>query len=170
MPSPIRASPKRQPRRKLSYYCPSVLQVFHAEHREHTPMNRIFWRIWYAWSEFVRRSSDHSWFTPKIAVIAVSFLFLINWLLIFAVIGKHQYLAARAASPGPRWFVNLSIDSHGRASPYQLVVAFTLTAGLLAWLFGSSSGRKLTVPWRSALLAMALAGFLGLVTELLLRF
>jgi hypothetical protein len=97
-------------------------------------------------------------------------LFLIDWLLIFAVIGKQQYLAARAASPGPRWFVKLSIDSKGRVQPYQLVVAFILATGLLAWLFGSSSGRKLTVPWRAALLAMALAGFLGLVTELVLRF
>ena len=143
-------------------------------------MNRIFWRIWYLWSEYVRRSlersSDHSWFTskswftPKIAVICVSFIFLINWLLIFAVIGKHQYLATRAASPGPRWWVNLSIDSQGRAQPYPLLVAFILVTGLLAWLFGSSSGRKLTGPCRSALLVMMFAGFLGLVTELLLRF
>jgi len=109
-------------------------------------------------------------FTPKIAAISVSFLFLINWLLIFAGIGKHQYLAARAASPGPRWLVNLWVDSQGRAQPYFLTVAFVLTAALLAWLFGSSSGQKLSVPWRSAFLAMALAGFLGLVTEVMLRF
>jgi hypothetical protein len=139
-------------------------------------MNRIFWRIWYAWSEHVRRSSERSLFIsqklskPKIAVMLVSFLFLISWLLIFAVIGKHQYVATRAASPGPRWYVNFFMDSQGRAQPYQLLVGFILNAGLLAWLFGSSSGRKLTGPWRSTLLAMALAGFLGLVTELLLRF
>jgi hypothetical protein len=90
----------------------------------------------------------------------VSFLFLIGWLLIFAVIGKQRYLATRA----------LFIDSQGRTQPYQLLLGFILNAGLLAWLFGSSSGRKLTGPWRSALLVMALAGFLGLVTELLLRF
>jgi hypothetical protein len=109
-------------------------------------------------------------FTPKIAVISVSFLFLISWVLIFAVTGKQKYLATRAASPGPHWYINFFIDSQGRAQPYQLLVGFILNAGLLAWLFGSSSGRKLTVPWRSALLAMALAGFLGLVTELMLRF
>jgi hypothetical protein len=58
----------------------------------------------------------------------------------------------------------------GRAQPYHLLVAFIVTAGLLAWLFGSSRGRKLTGPWRSWLLVVALAGFLGLVTELMLRF
>jgi hypothetical protein len=139
-------------------------------------MNRIFWRIWYAWSEHVRRSSERSsfiserWFTPKMAVMFVSFLSLINWLVIFAVIGKQKYLATRAASPGPRWWIRLSIDSQGRAQPYHLLVAFIVTAGLLAWLFGSSRGRKLTGPWRSWLLVVALAGFLGLVTELMLRF
>jgi hypothetical protein len=138
-------------------------------------MNRIFWRVWYAWAEHVRRSSERSsfiserLFTPKIAVMFVSFLFLIK-LVIFAVIGKQKYLATRAASPGPHWYINFFTDSQGRAQPYQLLVGFILNAGLLAWLFGSSSGRKLTGPWRSWLLVMALAGFLGLVTELLLRF
>lgn len=119
-------------------------------------MNRVFWRIWYAWSEYVRRSSDYSWFTSKIAVMFVSFLFLIGWLLTFAVIGKQRYLAIWAVAPWPRWYVNL--------------FWFILDAGLLAWLFGSSSGRKVADPWRAALLVMALAGLLGLVTELLLRF
>jgi hypothetical protein len=139
-------------------------------------MNRIFWRIWYAWAEHVRRSSERSsfiperLFTPKIVVISVSFIFLTNWVLIFAVIGKQKYLAMLAASPRPNWYVNFFMDSQGRTQPYHLLVGFILNAGLLAWLFGSSSGRKLTGPWRSTLLAMALAGFLGLVTQLLLRF
>src|SRR5580693_1898184 len=95
---------------------------------------------------------------------------LSSWLLIFAVIGKQKYLATRAASRGLQWWVPLSIDSQGRAQPYHLLVAFIVAAGILARLFGSSRGRKLTGPWRSWLLVVALAGFLGLVTELMLRF
>ncbi len=60
----------------------------------------------------------------------VSFLFLINW-LVMLVVGKRQYSAMRAASPGPRWYIRLHADSHGRAQPYQLLVTFILTAGLL---------------------------------------
>jgi hypothetical protein len=145
---------------KTKLLLPICFVGFYAEHQGHTSMNRIFWRIWYAWAEHVRKVSDYSWFTPKIAVTFVSFIFLLNWLLIFAVIGKQRYLATRA----------LFIDSQGRTQPYQLLVWFIVTVGLLAWLFGSSRGRKLRGPWRSALLVMALAGFLGLVTELLLRF
>ena len=127
-------------------------------------MNRIFWRIWNVWSGCVRRSSDYSWFTSKIALTFVLFLYLMSWLFILAV-GKRQYLAMRATMPMPRWY----IDSSGRPQLYILVVTFLLCAALLAWLFGSSSGRKLKNPLRPALLAMALAGMLGLVTELLLR-
>jgi hypothetical protein len=127
-------------------------------------MNRIFWRIWNVWSEYVRRSSDSSWFTSKIAVTFVLFLYLMNWLVILAV-GKQRLLTMLATAPGPRWFR----DSYGRPQPYIMLVTFLVCAALLAWLFGSSSGRKLKVPLRSALLAMAVAGLLGLVTELLLR-
>src|SRR5579864_7035548 len=136
---------------KTKLLSPICFVGFYAEHQGHTSMNRIFWRIWYAWAEHVRRSSERSsfiserLFTPKIAAIFVSCLFLTNWLVIFAVIGKQKYLAARAAWPR-RWYLTLSIDSQGRAQPYHLLVAFIVTAGLLAWLFGSSRGRKLTGP------------------------
>ena len=59
--------------------------------------------------------------------------------------------------------------SHGRAHPYMLLVTFLLNA-LLSWFFWGSSGRKLKTPYRSALVAMALAGMFGLATELWLRF
>jgi hypothetical protein len=99
----------------------------------------------------------------------VPLIFLANWIFIFLVIGKRQIIAMRAdlAAQG---YSRFFIDSDGLAQPLALLIGFLLNVVLLVWLFGSSSSRKLTISLRSALLGMALAGFLGVVTELLLRF
>ena len=128
-------------------------------------MNRISERIWRGWSAYVQKSTDWSWFTPKVAATLVLFLYVVGWISI-ALVGKEHFLAMRATTPGPHPFT----DSHGRAYAYVLLVTFLLNALLLSWLLWSSSGRKLRIPYRSALLAMALAGLFGLTTELWLRF
>jgi hypothetical protein len=128
-------------------------------------VNPISERIWRGWSAYIQRSTEWSGFTPKIATTLVLFLYLVSWIFILAV-GKQHFLAMRAMAPGPRRFV----DSHGRPYAYELLVTLLLNASLLSWLLWGSWGRKLKTPYRSALLAMALAGLLGLATELWLRF
>ncbi|MGH9702440.1 MAG: hypothetical protein ACRD4K_03600, partial [Candidatus Acidiferrales bacterium] len=83
------------------------------------------------------------------------------------VVGKRHFLALRASIPRPDWFF---VDANGRFQPYWLLVIFLLSSLLLSWLFMSASGRRLKISYRSALLAIALTGMLGLVTELWLRF
>jgi hypothetical protein len=128
-------------------------------------MNRISERIWRYWSAYILKSTDWSWFTPKVAATLVLFLYFVSWLFILLV-GKEHFLAMRATTPGPHPFV----DSHGRPYISVLLMTLLLNASLLSWLVWGSSGRKLKIPYRSALLAMALAGLFGLATELWLRF
>jgi hypothetical protein len=80
------------------------------------------------------------------------------------MLGKQHFLTMRAVV-GPRWF----IDSHGRTELY-ILLTFVLDAVLLSWLFWGSSGRRLKIRYRSALLAMTLAAMLGLVTQVWLSF
>jgi hypothetical protein len=127
-------------------------------------MNRIFLRIWAAWSDYLQRSTDYSWFTPKVVAAFVIFLYLMNWILI-VVVGKRHFLTLRATMPKPGWY----IDSIGRPQPSILIVAFLLSVAAMVAFF-SPWGRKIKIPYRSVLLAMALAGMLALVTELWLRF
>jgi hypothetical protein len=125
-------------------------------------MNRIFWRFWRLCSAWENWSTDWSWFTPKIATIFVLFVYLVNWVALL-LIGKRHFKAMRAMAPHPRWVL-------GSARPYLFLASFAFSSLLLLWVLKSSSGRKLKTPYRSALLAMGLAGMLGLITELWLTF
>src|SRR5580700_10175117 len=122
-------------------------------------MNRYFLRVWRGLSAYFQWSPNWSWFTPRVAVTLVLLFYVVSWIFIL-VVGKQHFLAMRAAAR-PHWFM----DSHGRTKPYILLGMFILDAVLLFLFFWSWSGRRLNSRYRSALLAMALAGILGLVTQ-----
>jgi len=133
-------------------------------------MNRIFWRFWNLWSGYVQKSSEFRLkfrLTNRIAVTLVLLLFVFNWLMILLV-GK-QRLREIAARPIPPWYPRWYPHWLWHPSPAVLLVALLLSVFLTAWSLSPLS-RKLKAPYRSAFLAMGLAGVLSAVTQLWLRF